>query len=73
MFSIVYFYFRNYHNIDAVFVSNNIVSFLFSMKKYENKSDGALSFSTVFIPINAVGCPAAPLAIGPSASNGENY
>jgi hypothetical protein len=42
-------HFRNYWNISAVFVSNNIVSISFSRKKCEIESDLA-SFPIVFIP-----------------------
>jgi hypothetical protein len=38
-FRIDYYRFRNYRNIGAVFVSDNIVSISFSRKKNENKSD----------------------------------
>jgi hypothetical protein len=38
-FPIDYYRFRNYRNIDAVFVSDNIISILFLRKKYKNKSD----------------------------------
>jgi hypothetical protein len=38
-FSIDYYRFRNYRNIGAVFVSDNIVSISFSRKNSENESD----------------------------------
>jgi hypothetical protein len=51
-FSIDYYRFRNYRNIGAVFVSDNIVSISFSRKRCENESDLASyrSFPIVFIP-----------------------
>jgi D-lyxose ketol-isomerase len=51
-FPIDYYRFQNYQNIDAVFVSNNIVSISFSRKRCENESDLASyrSFPIVFIP-----------------------
>jgi hypothetical protein len=51
-FRIDYYRFRNYRNIGAVFVSDNIVSISFSRKKNENKSDltSYRSFPLVFIP-----------------------
>jgi hypothetical protein len=48
-FSIGYYRFRNYRNIGAVFVFDNIVSILFSRKKCENESDLYRSFAIVFI------------------------
>ena len=49
--SIVYFRFQNYHDTDVVFVSDNIVSFSFSMKNCESESGETFyrSFPTVFI------------------------
>ena len=42
--STVYFCFRNYHITDVVFISDNIVSFSFPMKKkYESGNSGALA------------------------------
>jgi hypothetical protein len=38
-FPIDYYRFQNYRNIGAVFVSDNIVSILFSRKRCENESD----------------------------------
>jgi hypothetical protein len=54
-FPIDYYRFRNYWNIGVVFVSDNIVSILFS-KKYENESDLASyrSFSIVFILLSGL-------------------
>jgi hypothetical protein len=51
-FPIDYYRFRNYRNIGAVFVSDNIVSISFSRKRCENESDLAFyrSFPIVFIP-----------------------
>jgi hypothetical protein len=51
-FPIDYYRFRNYRNIDVVFVSDNIVSISFSRKRCENESDLAFyrSFPIVFIP-----------------------
>jgi len=51
-FPIDYYRFRNYRNIGAVFVFDNIVSISFSRKKCDNKSDLATyrSFPIVFIP-----------------------
>ena len=57
MVSILYFHFQNYGDAAAVFI--DIVSFLFSMKKYKSKSDGIFyrSFPTVFISRSEmVGC-----------------
>jgi hypothetical protein len=53
-FPIDYYRFRNYRNIGAVFVFDNIVSISFSRKRCENESDLASyrSFPIVFIPIN---------------------
>jgi hypothetical protein len=50
-FPIDYYRFRNYQNICAVFVSDNIVSISFSRKRCENESDLASyrSFPIVFI------------------------
>jgi hypothetical protein len=51
-FPIDYYRFRNYRNIGAVFVSNNIVLISFLRKRCENESDLASyqSFPIVFIP-----------------------
>jgi hypothetical protein len=51
-FLIDYYRFRNYRNIGAVFVSNNIVLISFLRKRCENESDLASyrSFPIVFIP-----------------------
>jgi hypothetical protein len=51
-FPIDYYRFRNYRNIGAVFVFDNIVSISFSRKRCENESDLASyrSFPIVFIP-----------------------
>jgi hypothetical protein len=51
-FPIDYYRFRNYRNIGAVFISDNIVSISFSRKRCENESDLAFyrSFPIVFIP-----------------------
>jgi hypothetical protein len=56
-FPIDYYHFRNYRNISAVFVSDNIVSISFSRKRYENESDLASypSFPVVFIPTSVCG------------------
>ena len=49
IFSIVYFYFQNYCNIDGVFTSDNIVAFLFLVKKYE--SDGAFTDRSIVVSL----------------------
>ena len=60
--STVYFRFRNYRITDVVFISDNIVSFSFLMKKCESESDGFFhrSFLTVFIAsgVHTISCRA---------------
>ena len=65
--STVYFRFQNYHITDVVFISDNIVSFSFPIKKYESGNSGASrrSFSSSIPPGSATRPRASLLLVAP--------